>query len=177
MKVLCAWCQREGKPAVLREVEPLDDPTETHGICPTHQQQLMAGLAAVQPPAGLEGAQGTAGDWSEVIEAQRGLTRWFQDGWLLLLALFWDLARQRAQLQQRIEAAEQLAAELGQTARDLQSEIAGLELENRSSAYLRAQATVFLRQFVTRTSAQLLQPMYDLLMKLEGRLTSTDAGR
>jgi len=32
MKLLCAWCLKEGKPAVMGEKEPREDPTETHGI-------------------------------------------------------------------------------------------------------------------------------------------------
>ena len=32
MKVICSWCEAEGKPAVVREKEPFDDPDETHGV-------------------------------------------------------------------------------------------------------------------------------------------------
>lgn len=42
MKAICAWCKREGQPAFLGEREPLDDLTETHGICPRHRTQLLA---------------------------------------------------------------------------------------------------------------------------------------
>ena len=41
MKLLCAWCQQEGVPAVLCEVEPLDDMTETHGICARHRFEVL----------------------------------------------------------------------------------------------------------------------------------------
>jgi len=44
MKVICAWCRREGRPAYLGEREPLDDPAETHGICRRHQRQALAAL-------------------------------------------------------------------------------------------------------------------------------------
>jgi hypothetical protein len=44
MKVICAWCQREGRSGFLREREPLDDPSETHGICLRHQRQVVATL-------------------------------------------------------------------------------------------------------------------------------------
>ena len=43
MKVLCAWCVREGKSGFLREKAPLDDPSETHGLCPDHFLLLSAG--------------------------------------------------------------------------------------------------------------------------------------
>jgi hypothetical protein len=36
----CAWCLEEGKSAVVREKEPLDDPEETHGVCPEHKALL-----------------------------------------------------------------------------------------------------------------------------------------
>jgi hypothetical protein len=40
MKVICAWCLEEEKPAVVREKEPLDDAEETHGVCPEHKALL-----------------------------------------------------------------------------------------------------------------------------------------
>lgn len=44
MKVICAWCQREGRSGFLREREPLDDASETHGICLRHQRLVVATL-------------------------------------------------------------------------------------------------------------------------------------
>ena len=44
MKVICAWCRREGRPAYLGEREPLSDTSETHGICRGHQWQALAAL-------------------------------------------------------------------------------------------------------------------------------------
>jgi hypothetical protein len=40
VKVVCAYCAAEGKPALMGEKEPLDDPGETHGICAEHQRCL-----------------------------------------------------------------------------------------------------------------------------------------
>ena len=40
MKVVCAYCAAEGKPALIGEKAPLDDPRETHGICVVHQRRL-----------------------------------------------------------------------------------------------------------------------------------------
>jgi hypothetical protein len=40
MKVICSWCEAEGKPAVVREKEPLNDPDETHGVCAEHMVKL-----------------------------------------------------------------------------------------------------------------------------------------
>lgn len=41
MRVTCAWCQHEGRPAVLGERAPLEDPAETHGICRRHTLDLL----------------------------------------------------------------------------------------------------------------------------------------
>jgi hypothetical protein len=46
MKAMCAWCQGEGVPALLGEREPLDDPSETHGICDRHRRAVLLDLYA-----------------------------------------------------------------------------------------------------------------------------------
>jgi hypothetical protein len=40
MRVICPWCLEEGRPALVREKEPLDDPEETHGVCAEHKALL-----------------------------------------------------------------------------------------------------------------------------------------
>lgn len=35
---VCAWCEAEGRPAVMGEKEPLEDKSLTHGICPRHEK-------------------------------------------------------------------------------------------------------------------------------------------
>jgi hypothetical protein len=42
MKVVCAWWEAEGTPAVVWEKDPLDDPDETHGVCADHKARLKA---------------------------------------------------------------------------------------------------------------------------------------
>ena len=42
MRVTCAWCQHEGRPATLGERAPLDNPAETHGICRRHTLDLLS---------------------------------------------------------------------------------------------------------------------------------------
>ncbi len=44
LKAFCAWCQREGGPAFLGEREPLDDESETHGVCRRHLRHILAAL-------------------------------------------------------------------------------------------------------------------------------------
>ncbi|MDR4478522.1 MAG: hypothetical protein R3B37_02065 [Nitrospira sp.] len=70
MKVLCAWCVRDGRPAYLREKLPLDDPSETHGLCGDHFTSLSASVGQVV----------TSRVWliSRVNDFSWGLTRWAQ---------------------------------------------------------------------------------------------------
>ena len=52
MKLKCAWCEREGRPANVAEVEPIDNRTETHGLCPEHRRRWLESLGLPpQPPA------------------------------------------------------------------------------------------------------------------------------
>ena len=41
MRVICAWCQQDGRSGLLRVREPLDDDSETHGICERHQRGIL----------------------------------------------------------------------------------------------------------------------------------------
>ena len=40
MKVICAWCEREGKEGVMGEKEGPD--LTTHSVCDEHQKKLLA---------------------------------------------------------------------------------------------------------------------------------------
>lgn len=42
-----------GKPALVREKEPFDDPDETHGVCAEHKERLKTGerMVSVDCPA------------------------------------------------------------------------------------------------------------------------------
>jgi len=42
MKVLCAWCQREGQTPIRRDTDPLGKTIVTHGICRDHALALRA---------------------------------------------------------------------------------------------------------------------------------------
>ncbi len=52
MKVYCAWCEREGRPAFIGEKAPFDDTSVTHGICADHERRLLMGLP-IPPTATL----------------------------------------------------------------------------------------------------------------------------
>lgn len=49
MKVICSWCQIEGRSAFVREKAPLADARETHGICAFHLQQMGVGRDPLVP--------------------------------------------------------------------------------------------------------------------------------
>lgn len=36
MKIICAWCEVEGKPGLIGERAPMLDERPTHGICRSH---------------------------------------------------------------------------------------------------------------------------------------------
>jgi hypothetical protein len=42
MTVVCADCEREGRPAVLWERAPLEDRSDTHGYCGEHLARVHA---------------------------------------------------------------------------------------------------------------------------------------
>ena len=50
MKVICASCEREGKPAYLGEYEPYDNPATTHGLCQRHKEQALEALPSQSFP-------------------------------------------------------------------------------------------------------------------------------
>lgn len=50
MKVVCAWCEKQGRPSLLREVEPRGGGV-SHGICDDHVQLLLAELPTGRPPS------------------------------------------------------------------------------------------------------------------------------
>ena len=50
MKIVCAWCEEEGKPALVREDEPLDDPSVVDGVCGFHRDWFVAQIDAAPVP-------------------------------------------------------------------------------------------------------------------------------
>lgn len=48
MKLLCAWCEKEGKPAFIAELEPKDDPAPTHGMAPKRRAEAEKELEALR---------------------------------------------------------------------------------------------------------------------------------
>jgi hypothetical protein len=42
MQVICAWCAKEGKPALLQHKPPLEDTSPTHSICDDHLDTIRS---------------------------------------------------------------------------------------------------------------------------------------
>jgi hypothetical protein len=41
MKVICAWCEREGGQTLIDDVELYDQHMTSHGICRNHQKEVL----------------------------------------------------------------------------------------------------------------------------------------
>ena len=50
MQIICAWCRREGRPALLGHKPPFDDPSETHSVCERHRRRVLDALEAESFP-------------------------------------------------------------------------------------------------------------------------------
>ncbi len=47
MKIICAWCEVEGKPGLMGERAPMLDDRPTHGICRSHLIGYLAHCGVV----------------------------------------------------------------------------------------------------------------------------------
>ena len=50
MKVVCASCEREGKPGYLVSGNRMTNPATTHGLCARHKEQALEGLPSPSFP-------------------------------------------------------------------------------------------------------------------------------
>ena len=50
MRIVCAWCFREGQSGYLGELEPRDNPEATHGICDRHRAEVLESLPSQSFP-------------------------------------------------------------------------------------------------------------------------------
>ena len=44
MRVMCAWCVKEGEVGFLRDKPPFEDASETHGMCRSHFHALRVDI-------------------------------------------------------------------------------------------------------------------------------------
>lgn len=57
MKVVCTYCEMEGKLALIGEKEPLADPTITHGICAEHRRHLYQEMEVLRRELAASGSR------------------------------------------------------------------------------------------------------------------------
>lgn len=168
MRVYCAWCQAEGKPAFLTEREPLDDPTITHGVCPAHAVRLLAQLRGEEPrpPADVSVPveRRDRMEEPELGSLQARVSRWAEEGQYLLGRVIPEMLDQHDHLRGRAEAAELDAERLRQENSALRDELIVLRSEN---AQLRNRQVEVATAF-SRLIDQIVQAMAPFNEMLEG---------
>jgi hypothetical protein len=50
MKIICTWCEEEGKSGLLGEEEPVEDQTIVESVCRTHHDWFVAQVDAMTAP-------------------------------------------------------------------------------------------------------------------------------
>jgi hypothetical protein len=161
MRLICAWCQQEGVPAFLCEVEPLDDPTETHGICARHRFEVLQELDTAQTtPASAAGA--AVGS----IEDHVLLNRWISESREMLDALIPGLLAEGSNLTRRAETAERSSRSFEVRLATLRQDIAALQHERQQLNNVQTEVADLVNSLVGRLAREVIQPLYDLMAKL-----------
>jgi hypothetical protein len=78
MRIVCAWCFREGQSGYLGELEPLDNPEATHGICDRHRAQVLESLPSQSFPDAellIVVRRGNLALYKDVVRTLTGLAR------------------------------------------------------------------------------------------------------
>jgi hypothetical protein len=78
MRIVCAWCCREGQPGYLGEREPLDNPEPTHGICDRHRAEVLESLPSQSFPDAeilIIVRRGNAALYEDIVQMLSGLAR------------------------------------------------------------------------------------------------------
>ncbi len=57
MKVICPWCEKEGKPSLLVTIEKAGDDRIVHGLCWTHRLRLLVSKETDGPKPGEPGKE------------------------------------------------------------------------------------------------------------------------
>jgi predicted RNase H-like nuclease (RuvC/YqgF family) len=159
MKLICAWCQQEGVPAFLCEVEPLDDPSETHGICARHRFEVLQELDTAQASASARGGSGNVAD--EIL-----LQRWMGDSREMLETLLPALLAEGPNLARRVENAERTNRTLEARIATLREEVAAEQRERQQLNILHTEVADLVNGLVGRVAREVIQPLYDLMAKI-----------
>ncbi|GKS60280.1 hypothetical protein YTPLAS18_38070 [Nitrospira sp.] len=65
MKVICAWCEQEGRPSFIGLRAPLLDERPTHGICRTHLDDYLKTCGVGTTPGGAVSHKVPGPDWAD----------------------------------------------------------------------------------------------------------------
>jgi hypothetical protein len=160
VRVVCAWCQDERKPALLREVEPFDDPTETHGICAEHHRLLLAQVLRQAVPAAEAGPEG--------VEA--GLARlgaWVAAGRALVMDPLRDATEMTERAAQRCAAAEAERDRLEAEVARLRQAVTAVRAENEGLHALERETARLVGVLLDRALEDWVQPLHALARRLQ----------
>lgn len=50
VRVVCAWCEAEGRGAVVSDRSPGEEAVTSHGICRRHEERVLSGLPSASFP-------------------------------------------------------------------------------------------------------------------------------
>ena len=163
MRLICAWCQQEGVPAFLCDVEPLDDPTETHGICARHRFEVLQELDSAQ---GVPAPAPAAEPILATVEDHELLNRWIADSREMLDALIPGLIAEGSNLTRRAETAERNSRSLEMRLTTLRQDVATLQQERQELNNVHTEVADLVNSLVGRLAREVIQPLYDLMAKL-----------
>jgi hypothetical protein len=165
---VCAWCQHESRPALLREVEPLDDVTETHGICETHHVAVMRQLL---------GEAGVKADTGDLRPALRELQCWLQASPPMIGDALDRIVEEIARLDARARAREAERAHLESEVAWLADEVASLRIEHDALATWRRDAARVAATLLDHVLEGTLHPLHDVVARLRAAPRPGDRGR
>jgi hypothetical protein len=165
--VVCAWCQHESRPALLREVEPLDDASETHGICETHHVEVMRQLL------GAAGAPARP----DLNTALRDLETWMQDSPALAVAGLELVGQEIERLEARARGGERERAHLESEVAWMAREVARLRTEHDGLVAWRREASRVATAMLDTLLERTLHPLHDVVARLRVTPRAADRGR
>lgn len=170
MRVVCAWCERERKPALLREVEPLDDLTDTHGICAAHHAQILRQLA------GLPGV-GLSADADALLPDLVRLRAWLGAGQGSMPRFLLALGRTTDHERSRLRAALAEQANLRREVAALRAAVVTLQEENRRARTRRREVAAAAEHLLDDVLRTTVQPLHALLVRLRAAGGTDPPGR
>jgi hypothetical protein len=173
MRIVCAWCEKEGKSALICEIEPFDDPMETHGICVAHRASFLAELARDRSPRAAAPAARAGEDpdawWARQPADTRRLLGWITEGQELVRQAIPRLAEQVSALEARCQAAEQVQADMLKQVTDARQRLAALQAEIQRRRDLQGEILSVLDPLIERVLGETVRPLYRLSRALRAR--------